>query len=105
MQSPRGARATSELSFAIVDDPLDFSNEKKSKSPFPPFLLASQLINSFLKEKFVETTKPDMKECVTKSFPINGAPGTIQIHSIQGFFDRLLAMKFVFLFLLFLASD
>lgn len=83
----------SELNFAIVDDPKEFV-KGKSNSPFPPFLLASTLINSFAKERYVETPKPNMKECVSKTFPIQGTPGVIKIHSVEGFFDRLLALKY-----------
>lgn len=91
-----------ELSITIVDDPIEFIKEEtKSISPFPSFLLATQLIRSFEEGKYVQLIKPDMPNVISKNIEIDRDSIKINIHSIQGLSGKKLSSLYVLITLIF----
>ena len=81
-----------ELSFAVVDSAPQEAGDKRH-SPFADYLLATQLVESFLQEKCVPAAKPSLKEQVSKNFPVQGRPGRLHFHSLSGYTGELLRMR------------
>ena len=91
--SKRAVEWVKELSFAVVDAFVGENEEGMTPLPFQEYLLATQLTDTILHERFVRLTRPSLREEVTKDHPIKGVQGTVHFHSLAGLFDRLLALK------------